>query len=131
MILPEYREARFMADRGSLPQDFHIVTAFNPNGDLLSAEENARLSDSLRRVLESRKMTFFPITGGSPDGVHREEGFAIVGISRGEALALGREFRQNAIFEVCSGVLGVIGCTSGKSEEIGSMNGRIGLLGRL
>lgn len=131
MIHPEYREARFESERLSLPHDFHIVTAFNPRGEILTDEENASLSESLLRLMESRALTFFPITGGSPDGRHREEGLAIEWLQREEALALGREFGQNAIFEIRAGILSVIGCESGMSEVIGPMAGRIGFRDRL
>lgn len=126
MIFAEYLQTRFVSDRTSWPSDFHILTAFNPEGVILSEKENLLRNDDLFRELDSLGELVFPITGGSPDGVHRESSFAVQGLTREQALSIGVRFGQNAIFEISSRILAVVGCRSGERREIGPFDQRMG-----
>ena len=58
-----------------------------------------------------------PAVGSSPDGVWAEESVAVVGIDLVAARSLGREFGQNAVFEVADGMLRVHACFDGWIDE--------------
>ena len=58
-----------------------------------------------------------PAVGSSPDGVWAEKSVAVVGIDLVAARSLGREFGQNAVFEVADGMLRVYACFDGWIDE--------------
>jgi len=53
----------------------------------------------------------------APDGGWAEESVAVVGIDLVAARSLGREFGQNAVFEVADGMLRVHACFDGWIDE--------------
>jgi len=126
MILPEYLSTFFLAEvpSGGWPQYFHIITAYNP-GKLVGAEINAKADEELRRELNLDGSHCFRITGCSPDLKHQEQGWGVAGLSEERAMAVGRRYGQNAIFEVTDGVLSVIGCLSGERIRIDIWEQRI------
>lgn len=77
--------------------EFAVVTAFNPHGVDVTDEENVRRHSALRDELESAGIPNVPAAGASPDGVHREEGFAIW-VSRDRARDLAARYEQSAFF---------------------------------
>ena len=98
------------------PSEFGIVTAFNPMDEKLSEKENfirnQRLSDEIGNKL------FAELTGSSKDFSHQEKSFAII-CSMQEAVKLGNVFQQRAIFFVSNGILKLVDCKSGKSQDLG------------
>lgn len=126
MILPEYLATIFLAEvpSGGWPQNFHIITACNP-GKIVGAEINTEADEELRKELNLAGSRCFRITGCSPDLKHQEEGWGVAGLSEKCALAIGRQYGQNAIFEVTAGVLSVIGCLSGERIRIDIWEQRI------
>ena len=60
--------------------------------------------------------TLYPALGASPDDDHFEESYAVIGLERSVALKLGREFAQEAIFEVTPSMQRVLAC-DGTWEE--------------
>ncbi|MDF1741044.1 MAG: DUF3293 domain-containing protein [Verrucomicrobiales bacterium] len=95
----EYRNVRFQCERREVPRHFYIITAWNPDGVTIDDSANQRADESLRSEIEDRRYEFFPVTGGSPDFSHIEPGYGIV-CARSNALALARQFCQEALFEV-------------------------------
>jgi putative PIN family toxin of toxin-antitoxin system len=71
-----------------------FVTAANPQGEVRSAAENRAAQAELEASLA---LPFYPGEGRDPDGSWAEPSALVVGIGRGEAEALGRAWRQNAI----------------------------------
>ena len=63
---------------------------------------------------------FFPVTGGSADFVHAEPGFGIALNTRAEAVALGRRWRQEAVFWVEDGEVELVPCGDGKTSVVGA-----------
>lgn len=126
MILPEYLSTFFLAEvpSGGWPQNFHIITAYNP-GKIVGAEINAKADEELRKELNLAGSRCFRITGCSPDLKHQEQGWGVSGLSEERALVIGRQYGQNAIFEVTAGVLSVIGCLSGERIRIDIWEQRI------
>jgi hypothetical protein len=47
-------------------------------------------------------------------------GYGVQGIARDEAVTLGREFRQEAIFWVEKGIVFLVSCADATNERIGS-----------
>ena len=99
---PEYQNVCFRSDLTAHPDEFGIVTAYNSNG--ITRDENANLSADERLLLaiDALGVDRFRITGMSLDEVHREPGWGIQ-CSKDNAIRLGRQFEQEAIFWI-SGV---------------------------
>ena len=104
MILPEYLQTVFLAQTpaGGWPSLFHIITGYNP-GEFVGDEINAKADEALRKELNLAGSRCFRVIGCSPDLKHQEQGWGVAGQSEERALAIGRQYGQNAIFEV-SGV---------------------------
>jgi hypothetical protein len=121
MILPEYLSTFFLADApsGGWPHHFHIFTAYNP-GVIVGSDINAKADEELRRELNLAGSRCFRITGCSSDLKHQEQGWGVAGLSEERALAIGRQYGQNAIFDITAGVLSVIGCLSGERIRVDS-----------
>jgi Protein of unknown function (DUF3293) len=87
-----------------------VITAWNPGslrpGLEVNRSRNAQLLNRLRRL----GCETHPAVGSSHDGDHREESYAVVGATRDDVLALGREFGQAAIFEITPERLTVVSC---------------------
>ncbi|HRQ88317.1 MAG TPA: DUF3293 domain-containing protein [Bacteroidia bacterium] len=101
-LRPEYRQVRFRCDVEDVPPEFRIVTAWNPDGEKASPEENEEADRHLRSELERLGFESFPVTGGNPDFSHAEPGYGIV-CNRAEGVLLARRFRQEAFYEVLGG----------------------------
>jgi hypothetical protein len=126
MILEEYLTTVFLASApdGGWPHHFHIITACNP-GKMMSDDANARADEELSKELNLAGTLSFRITGFSPDLSHQEPSWGISGLSKEKALAIGKRYGQNAIFEVVFDVLSVIGCLSGERISAGAWKERV------
>lgn len=102
-----------------IPSRFGIVTAHNPDGFRVSDAANEKAAAELRMELMNQNRYFFPVTGGSPDFSHAEEGFGIVMDCADQAVALGRQWRQEAVFWVEDGTVELWSCTTGKRTVVG------------
>ena len=102
-----------LAEMGS----FWVVTAWNPFSEELSSAVNAGRHAKLCERLGNDGLTWLPAVGSSPDGGWAEESVAVVGIDSVAARSLGREFGQNAVFEVAAGMLRVHACFDGWIDE--------------
>jgi len=79
-----------------------FLTACNPYGRLLDEAVNAAAQERLRGELETLGLAYFGGEGRHPrGGWPAEASFLALGLSRQEAVALGRRYRQNAV--VCCG----------------------------
>ncbi|MGH8274855.1 MAG: DUF3293 domain-containing protein [Gammaproteobacteria bacterium] len=87
------------APEGAAPgEPLAILTAWNPAQDLPGGEANERANARLAAEIERHGFTHYPALGRSEDGSHAEASFAVPGISRASARALGSRFSQAAIF---------------------------------
>ncbi|MGH8162144.1 MAG: DUF3293 domain-containing protein [Gammaproteobacteria bacterium] len=75
-----------------------IVTAWNPADLRPERAVNERANASLAAAIEHGGFGYFPAVGRNSSRTHVEPSFAVVGISRTEALALGRRYAQAAVF---------------------------------
>jgi hypothetical protein len=125
-----YRTTVFVVDNeawGPLDQsggrlaNFAVITAWNPEGQIQSRDTNDRLDQQLTRKLESIASAKVRADGCSPDLKHREPGWA-VGIPREQAVEIGREFGQIAVFWVENDTLFLLPCIdkSHPEEPVGS-----------
>ncbi|MEM9946551.1 MAG: DUF3293 domain-containing protein [Cyanobacteria bacterium P01_D01_bin.36] len=75
-----------------------FITAHNPYSQQLSAAENTKNNLSLQQALHSLCLPTFEAVGRDPQGEWPpEDSFLVMGIERGDAIALGKQFHQNAI----------------------------------
>jgi hypothetical protein len=93
-----------------LPTPLHLITAWNPMSQQLSLDENNERMDQLAAALDDLAALWFPAVGKSPDGTWSENTFAVYGISRDQALEIGVQFEQHAIFEATDEEQIVLGC---------------------
>lgn len=95
----EYTKTQFVLGLANttVPAHFFIVTGHNPFGRVASDEENVEMNEVLRQQIQHAGWSHFKVTGQCED--HAETGYGIV-CSREEAILLGQEFQQDAIYEV-------------------------------
>ena len=89
----------------------YVLTAHNPGGQLVSDMANASAEARLEAELERRGLTWWPAAGGDPSWTHVEPGAAVIGVDEADAIALGAEFGQDAIFVLTPADRRVVGCT--------------------
>lgn len=96
---PAYFETVFTGAlaAGELPAAFAIITAYAPTGQIWSEEQNLIADGRLK--IRLAQWPCWRITGQTPDGSHAEPGWAVE-CDQATALAIGREFQQDAIYWV-------------------------------
>ncbi len=80
-----------------LGRPFGVVTACNPLGSRLDDAANRRLTSLLGQRILAGYGEARPAQGGSPDGSHREPGWAVPAPLE-EVKRLAADFLQNAVF---------------------------------
>jgi hypothetical protein len=129
MILPEYLQTIFIAKKppeGGWPEKFAVITACNPMSSGERHDDDAakiRLRKRISRGGYKRHL----VTGASPDWSHHEAGFAVWNLSLEEAVAIGREFQQTAVFWVEGGRIEVVSCECGERKIVGLWEERVRL----
>lgn len=91
------------------PAAFVIISAFATTGETWSAERNAAADERLHAELLRRGCRPIRITGYDPVSGHAEPSWAAE-LPLDEALELGRDYLQDAIFSVRQDVLSVVRC---------------------
>ncbi len=74
-----------------------FITPWNPRSQFLSFDENKNRMKRLVKYLEKKNLSFIYGIGRSRDGKHFEDSVLILDISKDEAMAIGKRYRQNAI----------------------------------
>lgn len=87
-----------------------VITAHNPGGQLASDAENGSAQARLEAELERRGLTWWPAAGGDPSWTHVEASAAVIGMGEADAIALGAQFGQDAIFVLTPTDRQVVGC---------------------
>lgn len=106
---PAYQTTIF-AWESALPSSFVVITAYNPYGKRSSPmSRNLHQDATLKSVLLGRGFQPIRVVGMSPDGVHREPGWAVP-LLETDALELGRVFKQEAIYCIRQGELYLTSC---------------------
>jgi len=91
----------------------HVITAWNPYNIIRSPEENDRANTELAIALARRGARFASARGSANDGLHFEDSFITWNLTRDEAIELGREFRQEAVFELTPDEFRLVHCGTG------------------
>lgn len=79
-------------------QSWCFITAYNPQSKPLSQKDNERRQAALRQIIAARGWIAFEGEGIGDDGTWPPEpSYLVLGISRPDAVALGRQFEQAAI----------------------------------
>ncbi|HEY4672221.1 MAG TPA: DUF3293 domain-containing protein [Gemmatimonadaceae bacterium] len=78
-------------------EGFAVLTAFDPRGQDLSAEANAKRKRDLDARLSKLGYRFVDVDACSPDGAHCECSVAVI-MDQKEAIELARDLEQVAIF---------------------------------
>lgn len=89
--------ARARLRHAGLGTSFAVVTASNPGGRDLPRRSNEARNRSLLTDLALLPGLRVPADGVSPDGIHRERGWAVV-CPRDRAMAIGRRHGQLAVY---------------------------------
>ena len=97
----------------------YVMTAHNPGGRIASDTANAEAEARLAAELERRAVTWWPAAGGNLSWTHVELGAAVIGMDETDALALGAEFGQDAIFVLTPVDRRVVGCTDKRVAATG------------
>ena len=111
---PEYANTLFQLDGSPLmlPPSFTIITAVLPIGFVTSPDEDARHNAELAQRLRAEGFHPLPVIGWAPraDGSVHEEASWLVACPKVRAVALGREYRQEAVWWVEGDALGAVPC---------------------
>lgn len=96
-----------------------ILTAWNPDSVVTDDESNAVHHTQLLADLDSLGVTYWPAIGRDPRGIHHEVGVAVVDLSEGDALLLGRDHGQAAFYRWTSEAWEVVSCTDNRRHVMG------------
>ena len=101
----EYHKTLFTIDleRTSFPNHLFIITAHNPFGEIVQDEKNDKNNTLLLEASQCED--------------HAEAGFGVK-CSRIEAITLGKQFRQNAIYEICDDQVVLVDCQEIEADEM-------------
>ncbi len=77
----------------------HFISAWNPRNQHLHPLANRTLHQQLDDWIHDHDLPIWEGTGFASDGSWRQEGFALVGLSRQQALDVGRRWGQESIWE--------------------------------
>jgi Protein of unknown function (DUF3293) len=96
-----------------------VITAYNPWGRLASDADNAGAQARLESGLRRRGLIWWPAAGGDPSWTHVEASVALIGIREADAVALGAEFKQDAIFVFTPADRRIVSCTDDRVMTTG------------
>ncbi|MEZ5321456.1 MAG: DUF3293 domain-containing protein [Microthrixaceae bacterium] len=94
-----------------------VLTAWNP-GRTRPLADNIEANRRLERLIEDRGFSWCTAVGASPDGSWSEDGFAVSGPDREEAVALGARFGQMAIYELDRDRVLIVTCPEGRVIDV-------------
>ncbi|MDH3730315.1 MAG: DUF3293 domain-containing protein [Acidimicrobiia bacterium] len=100
-------------------QAVHIVTAYNPGGEVSDAAANADRHRSLVEVARALGVETLETIGSAPDGSIPEPGLLIAGLARATAITLGHRFGQSAIYEWRHDALEILNVAAPASRVLG------------
>ena len=87
-----------------------ILTAWDPGGERPGVEVNRHRGAVLESALRRRASRVLHAVGVDPSSRHREEGVATLGLSVDDAVALGVQYRQEAIFVWTPQAWSIVSC---------------------
>lgn len=105
-VNPLFFQTVFLGEKPATgwPDDFTILTAFNPAGaNTVSVADNQTMDARLHHTLVEQGFQPFRVTGASPDLNHQEPGWGFVGADLSTSASLAVQFQQEAFFRIESG----------------------------
>jgi hypothetical protein len=123
---PEYSKTIFLISKEpeSWPDEFAIITAHNPMDLKLSDQENNFRNENLLKTLGQN--AFLKLYGSSPDQSHQETSYAFIS-DLDQAIEIGREFQQRAIYYIRKGNLQLVDCNADTIIDLGNFKERVSL----
>jgi hypothetical protein len=108
---PAYFETRFLLERfpSRIPARNAILSAFATTGEKWSDERNQSADQKLHETLIERGYEAVRVIGYSPTTQHAEPSW-LVEMEEGEAIAIGQQFLQHAVYLVINDDLMVVLC---------------------
>jgi len=106
------------------PDDFWVITAYNPEGKPADPEDNIVADARLLAEIEALEITPFRVTGLSPDETHAEPGWGFP-CDEATALEIGRRYRQEAVFHFNAGRINLVDCKTHEREPLKEQAARI------
>ncbi|WP_372871393.1 DUF3293 domain-containing protein [Shewanella sp.] len=127
-----YQSTEFLLTQQlSLSSSFAIVTAHNPEGQILTSCQNRLRDRALLRDIESYGVPYRALVGASNDLAHMEKSWAVF-LSKADSLALARRYQQNAIYYVIQDQLELLPCVAeATAVSLGSFSKRVRLVTEL
>ena len=121
-----YYKTRFTLGSAAdpLPESFAVITAWNPMDKAWSERMNRAADNRLRRLLKRQGIPHFRVVGGAAETSHHEPGWAVV-IDLKRALAIGRRYRQRAIWWIKDDQLELISSDGEIVESMGTFSERV------
>jgi hypothetical protein len=98
-------------------QPVHILTAYNPAGQVIDSSDNEARHEALGTALMGHRVV--PTVGSAPDGTFREPGYGMLDVGLEEAIDLARTFGQRAIYRWTPDVLSIIGVDEPVQIDVG------------
>jgi len=99
------------------PGSVFVLTGWNPQGVPLGDRSHESINLAIAEDIIRSGGRFVHGTGRSPDGEHREPSLIAWGLSRAEAVAMGRKANQDAIFEVDAAEVRVVSCIGDRVDR--------------
>ena len=113
---------------GEWPHTFkapmYVITAWNPASERLVESANRERQEALDAELRQLTLELWPAVGLDPDSSYREEGVAVSGLTKEQAITLGARHGQNAIFAWTPTAWRTLSCIDERRHEAGWRLGR-------
>jgi len=120
-LKPAYRDTVFEFLPEEAPEDFWLITAYNPYGKTVDKDRNREADSRLFRDLNVAGQKPLRIIGIAIDDSHAEPGWACA-ICEKQAIELGNKYEQDAVFHFHLGRVDLVNCKNGERESIGERN---------
>ena len=106
---PAYHQTVFEYIPAGKPDDFWVITAYNPKGSPADPGDNLAADTRILADLTRLKITPFRIIGLSPDVTHAEPGWGFPS-DEATALEIGRRYQQDALYHFTAGRIDLVDC---------------------
>ena len=100
------------------PGVVHVITGHDPAGEHLGAQANAAANRAVAVSVMELGGRFVIGAGTAVDGSHAEESLVVWGLTRDQAVAVGRAARQDAIFELDAEEIRLVPCSDDRPVEV-------------
>ena len=119
-----YHSTRFEYVTANKPDDFWVVTAYDPNGCPTEIGDNLHADALLLDELNNLGLIPFRVIGRSPDETHAEPGWGFPA-TEAAAIQIGKRFHQLAIYHFTAGGIDLVILKTNKTEPLDHPASRI------